>query len=150
VKEEIKKLEQKFKKHLSLSRPQQSIETFKGFKNLTSLDISYCNFLSPKMIPLLHILGDYVPNLKYLNLSGTLIERNGHTVLFMISRLLSHLNFLLLNDIKWIENEDITTLSWTHYFKHLIQLQLKQCPSINKKTLTNFFNLNRPTLLLEY
>jgi len=143
-------LEKRFKKHLTLSQSQQSIETFKGFRNLTSLDISYCSFLSPKMIPLIQILGEYVPNLKYINLSGTLIERNGHTVLFMISRLLIHLNFLLLNDIKWLENEDLTTIAWNHYFKHLIQLQLKLCPSINQKTLVNFFNLHRPTILIEF
>jgi hypothetical protein len=152
LKEEIKQLEKKFRKHITLAHlsTQRTIENFKGFKNLVSLDISYCSFLSPKMIPLIQILGNYVPHLKYLNLSGTLIERNGHTVLFMISRLLPHLNFLILNDLQWLENEDLMSLSWSHYFKHLIQLQLKLCSSINSKTLTNFFNLHRPTLLIEY
>ncbi|ORX53857.1 hypothetical protein BCR36DRAFT_348884 [Piromyces finnis] len=150
IKEEIKILEKKFKKHLTLSQSHQSIETFKGFRNLTSLDISYCSFLSPKMIPLVQILGEYVPNLKYLNISGTLIEYNGHNVLFMISHLLKHLNFLLLNDISWLENEDLTTLSWTSHFKHLIQLQLKLCPLLNQSLLINYFNLHRPAILIEF
>ncbi|ORX82064.1 hypothetical protein BCR32DRAFT_244455 [Anaeromyces robustus] len=151
IKEEIKKLEIKFKKHFTLNaKTQWSIENFNGFKNLTSLDISYCNFLSSKMISLIQILGDYVPHLKYLNISGTLIESNGNTVLFMISRLLLKLNFLLLNDIKWLENDDLMSLSWNNSFKRLIQLQLKQCIFINQKTLTNYFNLHRPTLLIEY